>query len=457
MTRAVEQSVRGMRHLALSAVVLPIVLAVISSAWFVWQIRRMAEAAAWIDSSDRVIALAVDAQRLIVDQEMALSRYLFTQDPGSLESFRQGSPDADLDELEGLLAFDPAQAADVHWLRELYGGWRRRAAEAIAGPIEGRSSAGFRDRWAAIAEMRATSTGVVEREKRTRLARTRGFEGQTRATTIGAVIVLALLAAASSISSRRRLKLIGALMAREGEALGKAQEALRAKDAFLATLSHELRTPLTPILGWVTIARTRHLEGEALERALASIERNARAESRIVDDVLDIGRITSGNMRISQEPVDPAAVVRAAIDVVDLSARAKGITLGATIASPLPSVLGDPGRLQQIVWNLLSNAVKFTPQGGRVDVRVDGDDRAVRIRVADSGAGIPAEFMPHVFEYFRQADASTTRAHGGLGLGLAIVRHLVELHGGEVHAESEGPGHGAIFTVELPTARAPLN
>ncbi len=452
--RTDEWSDRGMRHLSLSAVVLPVVLAAVACAWFVCQIRRMAEAAAWIDTSDRVIGLAGDAQRLIVDQEVALHRFLVTEDPRSLDPFRQASPGADLDELDALLAGDAAQSWEVGGIRELYGGWRRRAEEAIAGDPQGRTAAAARERWAEIADMRTRATQIVDREKRTRIARTRRFEAQTRATTIGAVSLLALLAAAASLSSQRRIQLIGALMRREREALARAQEALRTKDAFLSTLSHELRTPLTPILGWVTIARTRHLQGEALDRALASIERNAKAEARIVDDVLDIGRITAGKLRIAQEPIDPAAFVRAAIDVVELSAHAKGIALEAAIASPLPAVVGDPVRLQQVVWNLLSNAVKFTPRGGRVEIRVDGDDRLVRIRVADDGAGIPAEFMPHVFEYFRQADPSTTRAHGGLGLGLAIVRHLVEMHGGEVHVESGGPGRGAIFTVTLPVARA---
>jgi signal transduction histidine kinase len=454
MRVASERNDGGVRYLFFSAVVLPIVLAVLAGSWFAWQMRRLSVAAGWVDGADQVIAQAGEAQRSVFDQQSALNAFLFTGSESFLDAYRRASPGEALDELEQLVAHEPAQAEETRALREAYGGWVRNAEEAIARPAQGRTAGAIRERRAVLDEVRARSAAVVAHAKSVRVARMRHLERQTWTTTLGAVTLLALLAVTASLSSRRQLRIIGALMQRERDALAQAQEALRAKDAFLANLSHELRTPLTPILGWVSIARSRRLQGEALERALASIERSARAEARIVDDVLDISRIAAGKLRIAPEPVDPAAFVGAAVEVVELSARARDITITTEIASPLPVILGDPMRLQQVVWNLLSNAVKFTPRGGRVEVRVEACRGGLRIRVHDNGEGLSASFLPHVFEYFRQADASLTRAHGGLGLGLAIVKHLVELHGGEVEAESPGPGRGATFTVKLPAARS---
>jgi signal transduction histidine kinase/ActR/RegA family two-component response regulator len=229
-----------------------------------------------------------------------------------------------------------------------------------------------------------------------------------------------------------------------------AEAANRAKDDFLATLSHELRTPLTAILGWANILRTRSPEPPALERGLATIERNARTLVQLIEDILDVSRIVSGKLRLEVRAVDPAAIVRAAIDVVRPAAETRSVTLDAAIDDDVGMVAADPGRLQQIAWNLLSNAIKFTPRGGRVEVLLDRGDAGVRLRVIDTGAGITAAFLPHIFERFRQADSSHTRGHGGLGLGLAIVKHLVELQQGTIIAESEGRGRGAKFTVTLP-------
>jgi len=452
MTGASEQRDRGVRRLFVSAVVVPITLAVIAAAWFAWQIERISAAADFIDLSDRVIALVGNTQRLIADQELGIRSFVFTENPIFLEPYRPADVDDDMDELDHLLSAQPAQAAESRAFRGAYHAWRQHAEEAIASPALGWGVAAMRARNAHMNAIRAKGKEIIETEKSTRLTRTRSFERETRVTTIGAVALLALLAGVSSLVSRRQIRLIGALATREREALRKAHEALRAKDAFLANLSHELRTPLTPILGWVSMARNKPLRGEALDRALAVIERNARAEAQIVDDVLDISRIAAGDLRIAPEPVDPEAIVRAAIDVVELSARAKAITIEAAITTPLPVILGEPARLQQVVWTLLSNAVKFTPRGGHVQIRVDRCNVGARIRVIDDGEGIAADFLPHVFAYFRQADPSMTRAHGGLGLGLAIVKHLVELHGGEVEAESEGPGRGSMFTIRLPAA-----
>jgi signal transduction histidine kinase/ActR/RegA family two-component response regulator len=231
-----------------------------------------------------------------------------------------------------------------------------------------------------------------------------------------------------------------------------AQESSRLKDEFLATVSHELRTPLTAILGWAHMLRTGQFSGESANKAFETIERNARAQAQLIDDLLDVSRIITGKLRIDVRPVDPNSFIEAAIESVRPAAEAKGVRVQKIVDTGVVTVSGDPVRLQQVVWNLLSNAIKFTPRGGRVQVRLERINSHIEIGVSDSGAGIPQEFLPYVFDRFRQADQRTTRQHGGLGLGLAIVRHLVELHGGTVRAESSGKDEGATFTVLLPVA-----
>ncbi|MBV8855612.1 MAG: PAS domain S-box protein [Acidobacteria bacterium] len=230
----------------------------------------------------------------------------------------------------------------------------------------------------------------------------------------------------------------------------QAQEVNRIKDEFLATLSHELRTPLTAILGWASMLAAGNLGAHEATRAVAAIERNARAQRQIVEDVLDVSRIITGKLRLEMRPVELRALVQDAVENVRPAAEAKGVYLSTLLASEVGEVTGDPDRLQQVMWNLLSNAVKFTPAGGRVEVELRRDGRHTTLRVNDTGEGIAPEFLPHAFDRFRQADMGTTRKHGGLGLGLAIVRHLVELHGGEVTAESAGRGLGSTFTLRLP-------
>ena len=230
-----------------------------------------------------------------------------------------------------------------------------------------------------------------------------------------------------------------------------AETANRLKDEFLATLSHELRTPLNAILGWATILRRGGAaDAEDVEQGLETIERNARAQAQLIDDLLDMSRIISGKLRLDVQPVDPAAFIDAAVETVRPAAEAKDIRLQKLLDPLAGPVAGDPNRLQQVVWNLLSNAIKFTPKGGRVRVMLGRVNSHVEVVVTDSGQGISPEFLPHVFERFRQADATSTRRHGGLGLGLSIVKHLVELHGGTVRADSPGEGHGSTFTVTLP-------
>jgi signal transduction histidine kinase len=231
------------------------------------------------------------------------------------------------------------------------------------------------------------------------------------------------------------------------------QRALRLKDEFLATVSHELRTPLNAIVGWVHVFRSPNVPHELAAQAADAIDRNAQRQVRLIEDILDVSRIVTGKLRLELKPIDLAAIVDAAIDVVTPAAKAKDITIETAIAQPAP-MQGDADRLQQIFWNLLSNAVKFTPRGGRVVVRLSTRADSYRFEVKDSGSGIPKDFLPHIFEPFRQADGSMTRVHGGLGLGLAIARHLTELSGGHISVSSDGPGTGATFKVSLPRSAA---
>jgi len=233
----------------------------------------------------------------------------------------------------------------------------------------------------------------------------------------------------------------------------QAEEASRAKDTFFATVSHELRTPLTPILAWANLLQAGGLGITRTARAVSSIRRNAYAQARLIDDLLDMSRIVAGEWRFDFRPVDLVAIVRTALDVVQPAADAKHVMLTAALPETPLVVRGDADRLQQMVWNLVSNGIKFTPRGGSVTVTGERVDGKVRLRVEDTGEGIPSEFAPHVFEPFRQADASPSRRYSGLGLGLAIVRVLVERHDGTVRAESAGKGRGAIFVVELPELR----
>jgi PAS domain S-box-containing protein len=256
------------------------------------------------------------------------------------------------------------------------------------------------------------------------------------------------------VTARRRAEEERAeLLSRERDARKHAEDADRLKDEFLATLSHELRTPLTAVLGWASLMRTGDVPATDFARALEIIERNARSQARLIDDLLDVSRIITGNLHVEMRPLDLASVVELASEAVRPAAKAKGIRLQLEFDSETRMVRGDPTRLRQVVWNLLLNAIKFTPRGGSVSVRVEASESSARLVVSDTGEGINPEFLPYVFDRFRQAQGSISRKQGGLGLGLAVVRHLVELHGGSVNAQSEGPGKGSTFTVDLPIAQ----
>jgi signal transduction histidine kinase/DNA-binding response OmpR family regulator len=244
------------------------------------------------------------------------------------------------------------------------------------------------------------------------------------------------------------------LLVREQAARAEAEQANRTKDEFLATLSHELRTPLSAILGWSHLVRSGKLDEPQMSRAIETIERNARSQSQLIDDLLDVSRIITGKLQIEPRAVDLCGVIEAASDAVRPALEAKAINFESVINSEDCLVLGDPNRLQQIFWNLFSNAVKFTPEKGNVRVAVTRVESAIRVSVSDTGIGITREFLPYIFDRFRQADGSTTRVHGGLGLGLSIVKHLVQLHHGSVEVESHGKDQGSTFTVVLPPVSA---
>lgn len=278
------------------------------------------------------------------------------------------------------------------------------------------------------------------------------------------------------ITERKQAEETRAQVIREQEARQQAEAANRMKDEFLATLSHELRTPLNSILGWSGLLRTRSFDQATIARALETIERNAKVQAQLIEDILDVSRIIRGKLHLNLHPINLVPVVEAAIESVRPSAEAKSIHLEHVLEPSINLVLdncspfavregnggtsscresllinGDSDRLQQIVWNLLTNAIKFTPEGGQIEVRSWRTDLCAHVQVTDTGMGISTDFLPYVFDRFRQADSTTTRSHGGLGLGLAIVRHLVELHSGTVHVNSAGEGQGATFTVKLPT------
>jgi signal transduction histidine kinase/CheY-like chemotaxis protein len=255
---------------------------------------------------------------------------------------------------------------------------------------------------------------------------------------------------ASEDALRRSESRLRELVDLERDAREEAQAANRAKDEFLATLSHELRTPLNAMLGWLSMLRSGKLASDRRDNALEVVERNALTQARLIEDLLDVSRIMTGKVRLDLHPLQLGPIANTVLEALRPSADAKGVRLHTSIGANVPNLMGDAARLQQIVWNLLSNAIKFTPPGGDVYFDLQAQRAHVELRVRDTGIGIAPEFLPHVFERFRQANSSTTRVHGGVGLGLAIVRHLVELHGGAIEAHSDGRDRGALFVARFP-------
>ena len=272
-----------------------------------------------------------------------------------------------------------------------------------------------------------------------------------RVVLFASVVVFASARRAAELRLRGKRERLAEALDRERAARAEAEAANRLKNEFLATVSHELRTPLNAILGWAATLNRHAVDEQTARRAIEAIERNGQAQARIIDDLLDFSSIVKGRLNIRPQPVALAAIVQEAIETVRLSIAAKAIVLETSLDADVV-VPGDPDRLRQIAWNLLSNAVKVTPSGGRIQVRLARAGSGIELQVRDTGTGIDPAFLPYVFDPFRQEDSSMTRPHGGLGLGLAIVRHIAELHGGTISAESPGLDQGAVFTLRLPLA-----
>jgi signal transduction histidine kinase/ActR/RegA family two-component response regulator len=403
----------------------------------------------------------------LVDAEAAKLGYLFRGEEAFIQAYHAATRELETKTagLRELTRSDPGQAEKVDEIAQII-----RAKLAVSEKIMARSWDADRDaaELAPLLErdqelmegIRVAFDDAEQQEGSLLEERTEVAQASARAATsiivLGSVLAFVLVLSGSLIihydfAQRRRVEdERNNLLAAEKAARSEAEEANRTKDEFLATLSHELRTPLNAMLGWVQMLRSGRLDEHTTNRALEIIERNTKAQAQLIEDLLDVSRIITGKLRIEVRQLDLVPVVGAALDTVRPAAAAKQIELVARLDPAAGPVSGDPDRLQQVAWNLLSNAVKFTPAGGRVTVTLTRCGPNVRLRVTDTGKGIDPVFLPYVFERFRQADSSSRRRHSGLGLGLAIVRHLVELHGGTVQAESAGEERGASFAITLP-------
>jgi signal transduction histidine kinase/ActR/RegA family two-component response regulator len=441
------------------------------------QLSTLADSSASVQRSYDVLQTLDDLDGALTDSEANQRGFLLTRDASYLTQYDAAVAQIRLavSELRRLCANEPSTAAPIAALSRLANSQLdelqrtvhftvngdRAALEHMAEGAGTQILAAFRR---SSAELDASQRQLLETHReQEQLART-----TSEGVLIGTIVLsLSFIGAAAVISRRfddRRRQLEReiaerrraeeyreALLTSERTARAEAERATRLKDEFVATLSHELRTPLNAIVGWASILRSDR-RTSSIAQGMEVIERNAKAQAQMIEDLLDMSRIVSGKLRIELELIDAAAVLKAAVASIRPSADAKEIDLQATF-EPVGMVHSDAGRLQQIIWNLLTNAIKFTPRNGSVRVAVRRVDGEVEMAVSDSGQGIPTEFLPYVFDRFRQADASTTRRHGGLGLGLSIVKSLVEMHKGTVQAFSGGEGQGATFTVRLPLAR----
>ncbi len=418
-----------------------------------WNVRTLTQAAAQVVHSHEALTQMVDLLSTLQDVETGERGYLITGNPVYLDPYRAARADADhrFDRLRTFITDSAEQERLLSEVQDLANVEFREVDEAIRiraeqgflpaaqEVVRGTGKAAMNAIRSTIAQMQANEKDVLARRNQ----RTHEAAFVASAT----FSVAAFLAAGLLIILRRLLR---AQLTERERTTAELERLNRAKDAFLATLSHELRSPLSPIIMWSRTLRSRPLDPEQTQRALEVIERSAMAQVRLVDDLLDVSRINAGTMRLDTHPVAFAPVIERALDMVRPAAEAKTIAIQSTLDAQATEVLGDADRLQQVVWNLLTNAVKFTPDGGRIEVTLQRAGSDVELRVRDSGQGIPHAFLPRVFDRFAQADGSTTRAHGGLGLGLAIVQHIVQLLGGRVDADSPGEGQGATFRVRLP-------
>ena len=444
------------------------------------ELSALANSSARVQRSYDLLQTLYDLNSALTDTETNQRGFLLTQDPSYLSQYNTAIAQIRLAmiELRRLSLDEPETRSAIEALETLAGGkladlqeslLHARAGSrstAMANEVQGKGKFlmdAFRRNSAAL----ETIQRRLLEERRKQEAQARFFSQAVLVTTI--VLSLLLVAAAAMISRRfddRRMMLEKeiaerrraeeyreALLVSERAARSEAERATRLKDEFVATLSHELRTPLNAIVGWASILRADR-RGETITQGVEVIERNAKLQAQMIEELLDMSRIISGKLLFELAPTDVAKLVEAAVAAVRPTADARGVLLNTTV-SRCRNVNADSARLQQVTWNLLTNALKFTPRGGQVHIAVREIEEQVEMTVSDTGQGIKPEFLPFVFDRFRQADASTTRRHGGLGLGLSIVKSLVELHGGSVEVDSPGEGRGATFTVRLPIPTLP--
>ena len=440
------------------------------------ELSALADSSAGVQRSYDVLQTLDDLDSALADSEANQRGFLLTHDPSYLTQYDAAIAQIRLavSELRRLCINQPSTAAALAELTRLAGSDLQRLQRTVHDSRSSDSETHSHLAEGAGSDIMAAFRGVsgeLDAAQRRLLKTHRAEEQQARSASEGVLagtIILSLVFVGAALAISRRFdqrhrelereiaeRRRGeedreALLVSERAARADAERATRLKDEFVATLSHELRTPLNAIVGWASILRTDHRPA-AISQGVEVIERNAKVQAHMVEDLLDMSRIVSGKLRMDLQLTEPAAVVKAAVASIGPTAQSRGIAVQTDIR-PAGLVHGDPGRLQQIVWNLLTNAIKFTPAGGSVNVTVASADGRVEICVSDTGQGIPREFLPYVFDRFRQADASTTRRHGGLGLGLSIVKSLVEMHGGTVDVRSDGPNRGSTFTVRLPVA-----
>jgi signal transduction histidine kinase/ActR/RegA family two-component response regulator len=444
------------------------------------QLSALANSSARVQRSYDLLQTLYDLNSALTDTETNQRGFLLTQDPTYLSQYNTAIAQIRLTmiELRRLSRDEPETRSAIDALETLAGGKLADLQESLLHAQAGSRGTAMANELQGKGKFlmdafrrNSTALETIQRrlleERREQEAQARFFSQAVLVTTI--VLSLLLVAAAAMISRRfddRRMMLEKeiaerrraeeyreALLVSERAARSEAERATKLKDEFVATLSHELRTPLNAIVGWAGILRADR-RGETIKQGVEVIERNAKLQAQMIEELLDMSRIISGKLLFELKPTDMTELVKAAVAAVRPTADAKGVLLGTTI-SPCRNVSADPARLQQVTWNLLTNALKFTPHGGRVDIALRENDGQVEMTVSDTGQGIKPEFLPFVFDRFRQADASTTRRHGGLGLGLSIVKSLVELHGGSVEVDSPGEGRGATFIVRLPIPTLP--
>lgn len=448
----------------------PITLLAVLAVTFLLLIRWLNTEVEWVDHTDRVIASAQETQALLLDMETGVRGYLLTRDRSFLAPYERAAPvmNTAFAELRRLVADNGVQVAAASRLENQYRDWQRLAAQMLPSQPDENVRAD-----AQIAEkeqmdvIRRGFARFMDVEGGLRASRTASVRRVTRIVVVTSTIVALFFGVLAGYFTRRALQVVAAefetalaesdralvraeALAVENERLYReAQSAGRAKDEFLATLSHELRTPLTAILGWSRLLQMQESRPDELRTAIAAIERSARSQASLIEDILDVSRIITGKMKLEIRQVDLRDSVRQAVESVAPAADAKKIAIEIDAPETL-MMAADPNRLQQIIWNLLANAVKFSAAGTRIRVAAHRRDGDVVLEVADQGRGIDSAFLPFVFDRFRQADGTSTREFGGLGVGLSVVKLLVELHGGTVRAQSSGLAKGATFTVTLP-------